>query len=732
MAFNVIQGFNVAKPEPADVKEKVANQAARLAIAYPFKGLTTLQVDTGEYYEYIGDDSLQPPPNTIGDWIRRPVLYYTSGVPSNSIGVNGDYAVDEAGGGFYKKSAGVWGSIFSFSGANILTGTDVPASDIGVTGDLYIRDDGGVYKKTNSTTWTLQFNIRGNDGESDKYATTSATSINLSTAAAPLPLTVDAGLSYTVGQSVVVASRSNNSDNITADVVSYNSGTGALVLNNLTINGTATKTDWDVNLSGAPGVQGKAFYHTEGNITLTQAHITSIQANPDYTPQNLYSASVLNDIRSAGEVTATPGIEGYMNGNSISWDGTNWFNNGTWRGPQGNTGPQGPAGPQGNNGLNGVTPNIGVGTVSTGNAGTSASVTISGTLDDPLFNFTIPRGDKGDKGDPGVDAQSFIYRTIQTNASFNIDFSTGDGVTIGTQPVKKWYGLTYIGNIINGTLSRQDPSAYPNLNGADITISIGTGVVFRIIPSINAYLLHNGLNYSAYNSALEFKGDIISAIVLEHGYISVVGAINGVASYYKVKSIVFRNNTVNGITTKTKIEEALGGVNSPNTEIAGSTTWFTGYANTWSSLGNITISPASNINTKIFVKATCFLRTLGSAPVAHRLLLVGKGGTTTPGSQSINIANPLALTSKTDLLAVRHFNHDDSDYEPSSFTIPVISGVGGGTFLLSNNIEFEISGSFVMGADQSYVVQLYVCPVQNIQIRNNNAKFEWFRIERDG
>ena len=44
---------------------------------------------------------------------------------------------------------------------------------------------------------------------------------------------------------------------------------------------------------------------------------------------------------------------------------------------------------------------LSVGTVSTGNAGTSVAVTITGDAPSQTINFTIPKGDKGDKGDTG-------------------------------------------------------------------------------------------------------------------------------------------------------------------------------------------------------------------------------------------------------------------------------------------------------------------------------------------
>ena len=58
-------------------------------------------------------------------------------------------------------------------------------------------------------------------------------------------------------------------------------------------------------------------------------------------------------------------------------------------GPQGPTGEQGPAG------------TIEIGTVTTGAAGSSASVTNTGTSENAILNFTIPRGPTGAQGPQG-------------------------------------------------------------------------------------------------------------------------------------------------------------------------------------------------------------------------------------------------------------------------------------------------------------------------------------------
>lgn len=65
-------------------------------------------------------------------------------------------------------------------------------------------------------------------------------------------------------------------------------------------------------------------------------------------------------------------------------------------GATGATGPQGPQGDQGPQGTAGTAATITVGTVTTGAAGSSVSVTNSGTSTAAILNFTIPKGDTGD------------------------------------------------------------------------------------------------------------------------------------------------------------------------------------------------------------------------------------------------------------------------------------------------------------------------------------------------
>ena len=93
-------------------------------------------------------------------------------------------------------------------------------------------------------------------------------------------------------------------------------------------------------------------------------------------------------------------------------------------GPQGPTGPAGldgatgPTGPQGEPGVDGTAATVTVGTTTTGEPGTEALVTNSGTLEDAILDFTIPQGPTGPagldgatgptgpQGEPGVDGET--------------------------------------------------------------------------------------------------------------------------------------------------------------------------------------------------------------------------------------------------------------------------------------------------------------------------------------
>lgn len=72
------------------------------------------------------------------------------------------------------------------------------------------------------------------------------------------------------------------------------------------------------------------------------------------------------------------------------------------QGPQGEQGPKGDTGEQGVPGINGQSATIEIGTVETGEPGTPATVTNTGTPLEAILNFTIPKGEKGLDGNETI------------------------------------------------------------------------------------------------------------------------------------------------------------------------------------------------------------------------------------------------------------------------------------------------------------------------------------------
>lgn len=80
-------------------------------------------------------------------------------------------------------------------------------------------------------------------------------------------------------------------------------------------------------------------------------------------------------------------------------------------GATGATGAKGDKGDKGDTGATGAAATIRIGTVTTGEPGSEASVTNSGTVSDAVFNFTIPRGNPGSGGGGSVDVDSELSST---------------------------------------------------------------------------------------------------------------------------------------------------------------------------------------------------------------------------------------------------------------------------------------------------------------------------------
>ena len=97
--------------------------------------------------------------------------------------------------------------------------------------------------------------------------------------------------------------------------------------------------------------------------------------------------------------------------------------------PRGADGAPGADGADGAPGADGQAATITVGTTSTGNPGTSASVTNSGTSSAAVFNFVIPRGADGQNGTNGQDGAPGAAATITVGSTTTGGAGTNASVT---------------------------------------------------------------------------------------------------------------------------------------------------------------------------------------------------------------------------------------------------------------------------------------------------------------
>ena len=242
-----------------------------------------------------------------------------------------------------------------------------------------------------------------------------------------------------------------------------------------------------------------------------------------------------NGIDGVGITTITSGQATEENGNTITpitvekTDGSSEiFNVSAKNGIDGKNGQNGKDGINGTNGIDGqdgITPNIQIGTVETLEPTEEATVTRTGTDEEPLLNFGIPKGEKGEPGevtedtlDNVVPKQTATDSIINVNDALkykNFDFKVDgaykqDGEPTPETPVPittlSFDEITKIGqNLFNYQDTKEINSAYSVDDDGWITISIdntdGSKSAYYNYYTNNIHLKPN----TNYNVFLEVK-----------------------------------------------------------------------------------------------------------------------------------------------------------------------------------------------------------------------------------
>jgi hypothetical protein len=136
-------------------------------------------------------------------------------------------------------------------------------------------------------------------------------------------------------------------------------------------------------------------------------------------------------------------------------------------------------------GVKGDNATVDVGTTTTGNAGTNASVINNGTTQNAVFDFTIPRGDKGETGDDGACVESVAF--IGNDMVFTLDDASTVTLVDAKTDLKGDTGaqvesVAFVGNDMVFTL---DDATTITLTGALTSLKGDTGKGITSITKTN-------------------------------------------------------------------------------------------------------------------------------------------------------------------------------------------------------------------------------------------------------
>lgn len=159
--------------------------------------------------------------------------FYGSTGLLTGLTLSGNYAIDDV---QFDKVNSTLGTNLSTVGWFDKLGIINPTT-IATATKVLVRDTNGVVSEQLISTFA-----------GDKYATTSTTCHNISTASGDITIQVATGLSYIPLQTITMIDATNSANHMHGDIVSYNSTTGALVLNVKQKSGTGNVCNWLVNL----------------------------------------------------------------------------------------------------------------------------------------------------------------------------------------------------------------------------------------------------------------------------------------------------------------------------------------------------------------------------------------------------------------------------------------------------------------------------------------------------
>ena len=222
----------------------------------------------------------------------------------------------------------------------------------------------------------------------------------------------------------------------------------------------------------------------------------------------------------------------------------------------------GPTGPKGDKGATGAAATIAVGTVTTGAAGSSATVTNAGTSSAAKFNFTIPRGNTGAAGTRG---SRWSTGTAVTGTSTTAAVFSGTGIADAL--VNDMYLNTSTGYIYRCTVA----------GAANVAKWVYEGSIKGPTPSTSDFASLTGSNtftgYNTFKSPVYIQSTLEATSVEALKYISNSGSsealylpknTTGTLALTKDIPTIEANPTASGTITLTKLKVGSTTYNIPS------------------------------------------------------------------------------------------------------------------------------------------------------------------------